>query len=79
MHKTKYFHTGELTQMCNRERIPTDRSRFDQAYLKFYNPLALDTPTFPPDDPEKLRNFYGVPTNLNVIDQKENGKYILLK
>ena len=84
MHKTKYFHTGELKQMCNNEKIPTDRSRFDQAYLKFYNPLALDAPSFPPDNPEQLKNFYGVSTSLNVVNVSDtysgdSGKYIILK
>ena len=78
MNRTKYIHTGEIKKMCNNEQIPTNRSNFDQAYLKFYNPLALDTRTFPPDNPEQLRNFYGVPTNLNIVDEKENGKFIFL-
>ena len=52
--------------------------------LKFYNPLALDAPSFPPDNPEQLKNFYGVPTSLNVVDvpdtySGDSGKYIILK
>ena len=83
MHRTQYFHTGKIKQMCNNEKIPTDRSNFDQTYLKFYNPLALDTPTFPPDNPEQLKDFYGVPASLNVINVSEKygggmGKYIML-
>ena len=69
MSQPRYFFNGPRTTECQTFVNLSNRSKFDQEFVPFYNNLSLTTPTMPSTQCEKLmfNNFYGTPTSLNIL------------
>ena len=65
----KYLFNVPRTEHCQTFENLSNRSKFDQVFVKFYNKLSLTTPTMPSTQCEKqmFTNFYGTPTSLNIL------------
>ena len=65
----KYLFHGPRTTECQTFGNLSNRSKFDQEFVPFYNKLAITTPTMPSTQQEKkmFTNFYGTPTSLNIL------------
>jgi hypothetical protein len=64
----KYFFNGPRTEHCEMFANYTNRSKFDQEFVPFYNKLAMTTPTMPSTQCKSMfKNFYGTPTSLNIL------------